>query len=91
MKKKILSSSCIAGLLFTQACSSTFADRIAGQKSGYMQINADAAGLQEFGNLMVGLTNEAKTPPEAKSSYFQHEEIKTKARAFTVRKPRGAK
>lgn len=83
--KRIITGSAMMSLLFTNACSSTFIDRIAGNESGYVNINADAQGMDAFGNILTGLVNETKTPEGQESAYWQHEKAKTNGRALQYR------
>lgn len=39
--------------------------------AGRISLNADEKGLQAFSDMVIGLTNEARTPAGQKSSHYQ--------------------
>lgn len=44
-------------------------------QKGHIALIADAAGMRAFSDMTTGLVNEAKTPGEIKSSYYQHRDL----------------
>ncbi len=67
MKKVILLS-----YMFLNACAGTIF--VPYDNQGRISLNADEKGLQAFSDMMIGLTNEAKTPQGQKSSHYQFRE-----------------
>ena len=78
MKKVILLT-----LLFNSACASTFFTPY--DDAGRLSLSGDEKGLQAFSDMLVGLTNEARTPAGQKGSYYQlrEEQVNWKAKFQT--------
>lgn len=54
---------------------------------GHFEMSGDSMGMQAFSDLIVGIQDEATSPPEQKNSYWQSTEMKTQGRIMRFQKP----
>lgn len=54
---------------------------------GHFEMSGDAMGMEAFSDLIVGIQDEATSPPDVKNSYWQAAELKTNARVMRFTKP----
>lgn len=81
----------IAVALSTQACSGVVANNIGEAEYGRVLISADAQGMAAFGDVMNGLVNNTKTPPEIESSHYQLRKEQVRTRGLRFMKKKGGK
>lgn len=65
--KKVILGSCLVALL--SGCAGQFFTPY--DNAGRISLQADEKGMQAFSDMMIGLTNEARTPAGQKSAHYQ--------------------
>lgn len=77
----------------TTACSGLMTNNIGDAENGRILIHADTEGMRAFGDTIVGLVNETKSPPELESAHYKlrKEQVRSRALRFVPAKKKGGK
>ena len=80
-------------VLSTTACSGVLSNNVGDGDQGRILIHADTEGMRAFGDTLVGLVNETKSPAEMESAHYQlrKEQVRTRALRFVPVKRKGGK
>lgn len=87
--KKVILPIIFSTAMVTTGCGSSIA-YLKGN-GGYMEMSGDAEGWEALSDMIVGIADEANSPPEQKNAYWQNAELKTRGKTMVFSSRPGGK